>query len=115
MKATRAEWRFRVEPSTPEEAGYWVMVSDMATGEDHSLDRHRLAMAWIYGDVVHHDTERRQEGDVFGLFERFRGTVPLVAWAMVGAIELLNCIRALHQDGVLQLRQEVIDEPVALK
>ncbi|MFE9851437.1 hypothetical protein ACFYPN_21965 [Streptomyces sp. NPDC005576] len=115
VKATRAEWRLRVEPSTPEEAGYWVMVSDTATGEDHSLDRHQLAMAWIYGDVVHHDTERRQEGDPFGLIERFRGAVPLVAWAMVGTIELLNYIRALHEAGILQLPQEVMDEPVALK
>lgn len=91
------------------------MISDTVTGEDRSLDRHKLATAWIYGDVVHHDMKRRQEGDAFGLFERFRGAVPLVAWAMVGTIELLNYIRALHKDGVLQLRQEVLDEPVALE
>ncbi len=115
VKATRAEWRLRVDPSTPEEAGYSVMISDTVTGEDQGLDRHKLAMAWIYGDVVHHDMERRQEGDAFGLFERFRGAVPLVAWAMVGTIELLNYIRALHEDGVLQLRKEVLDERVALK
>ncbi|MEV5012164.1 hypothetical protein AB0K74_45945 [Streptomyces sp. NPDC056159] len=115
LRATRAEWQSRVQPTTREEAGYWVMVSNTATGEDHSLDRHKLAMAWIYGDVVHHDAERRQESDPFGLFERFRGAVPLVAWAMVGTIELLNYIRALQEDGVLQLRQEIFDEPVALK
>lgn len=115
VKAARAEWRVRVDPSTPEEAGYWVMISDTVTGEDRGLDRHKLAMAWIYGDVVHHDVERRQEGDAFGLLERFRGAVPLVAWAMVGTIELLNYVRALHVDGVLQLRQEVLDERVALE
>lgn len=115
VKATRDEWRVRVAPSTPEEAGYWVMISDTVTGENQGLDRHKLAMAWIYGDVVHHDVARRQEGDAFGLFERFRGAVPLVAWTMVGTIELLNYIRALHGDGVLQLRQEVLDEPVALE
>lgn len=115
VKAARAEWRVRVDPSTPREAGYWVMISDTVTGENQGLDRHKLAMAWIYGDVVHRDMERRQEGDTFGLFERFRGAVPLVAWAMVRTIELLNYIRALHEDGVLQLRQEVLDEPVTLK
>ncbi|MEV5295975.1 hypothetical protein AB0K64_32760 [Streptomyces sp. NPDC053741] len=115
IRATRAEWRARVSPATPEEAGYWVAVSNTVTGESYDLDRHKLAMAWIYGDVVHHDTIRRDEGDAFGLFERFRGAVPLVAWGMVGAIELLNYIRALHADGVLRLRQEVLDEPVALK
>ncbi|WP_328929953.1 hypothetical protein OG429_38865 [Streptomyces sp. NBC_00190] len=107
-------WRARVAPSTPAEAAYRVMVTNMATGEDHDLDAHRLAMAWIYGDVVHHDTERRQEGDAFGLQDRFRAAVSLVAWAMVGTIELLNYIRALREDGLLQLRQEVFDERVAL-
>ncbi|MFF8177710.1 hypothetical protein [Streptomyces chartreusis] len=115
VKTTRDEWQARVRPTTPEEAGYWVALSNMVTGENRSLDRHKLAMAWIYGDVVHHDMEQRQEGDAFGLFERFRGAVPLVAWAMIGTIELLNYIRALHDDGVLQLRQEVFDERVALK
>ncbi|MGW1496396.1 hypothetical protein [Streptomyces sp. NPDC002402] len=115
IRAARTEWRARVNPSTREEAGYWVMVTDTATGEDHDLDAHRLAMAWIYGDVVHHDTNRRQEGDAFGLLDRFRAAVPLVAWVMVGTIELLNYIRALHKDGLLQLRQEVFDEQVALK
>ncbi|MFG2452782.1 hypothetical protein ACGFSG_25705 [Streptomyces sp. NPDC048512] len=84
-------------PTTGEEAGYWVMVSNTATGEDHNLDRHRLAMAWIYGDVVHHDTARRQEADPFGLVDRFRAAVPLIAWAMIGTIELLNFTRALQK------------------
>ncbi|MFI9176170.1 hypothetical protein [Streptomyces lincolnensis] len=114
IRAARAEWRTRVNPSTREEAGYWVMVADTATGEDRDLDAHRLAMAWIYGDVVHHDPERRQEGDLFGLRDRFRAAVPLVAWSMVGTIELLNYIRALNEAGLLQLRQEVFDERVAL-
>ncbi|MFB7998799.1 hypothetical protein ACFC4G_38975 [Streptomyces sp. NPDC056002] len=115
VRAARAEWQTRVNPSTREEAGYWVMVADTATGEDQDLDAHRLANAWIYGDVVHHDPARRQEGDAFGLLDRFRAAVPLVAWTMVGTIELLNHIRALHKAGLLQLRQEVFDERVALK
>lgn len=115
IQAARTEWRTRVSPSTREESGYWVMVADTATGEDHDLDAHRLAWAWIYGDVVHHDPERRKEGDPFGLLDRFRAAVPLVAWAMVGTIELLNYIRALSEAGLLQLRQGVFDEQVALK
>ena len=114
VRAARSEWRTRVDPKTPEEAGYSVMTSNAVTGENHNLDRHRLAMAWIYGDVVHHDVDRRLEGDPFGLAERFRAAVPLVAWAMIGTIELLNYIRKLNEDGVLQLRPEVFDEPVAL-
>ncbi|MEH0416077.1 hypothetical protein [Streptomyces sp. B21-083] len=115
IRAARTEWRTRVNPSTPEQSGYWIMVSDTVTGEDRDLDAHGLAMAWIYGDVVHHDPERRQEGDAFGLRDRFRAAVPLVAWVMVGTIELLNYIRALNEAGLLELRQEVFGEQVALK
>ncbi|MFF0189058.1 hypothetical protein [Streptomyces sp. NPDC005244] len=115
LRSARSEWRTRVQPTTAEEAGYWVMVSNAATGEDHRLDRHRLAMAWIYGDVVHHDTGRRQEADPFGLVDRFRAAVPLIAWAMVGTIELLNYIRVLQEAGQIQLSQKVFDERVALK
>ncbi|MCL7496086.1 hypothetical protein M8I34_32480 [Streptomyces sp. MCA2] len=115
IRNARAEWRARVSPSPREESGYWSMVSDSATGEERDLDAHGLAMAWLYGDVVHHLAERRREGDAFGLLDRFRAAVPLVAWGMVGTIELLNYIRALNEAGLLQLRQEVFDEQVALE
>ncbi|MFC9431671.1 hypothetical protein [Streptomyces sp. NPDC056987] len=115
VRAARAEWGRRVAPSTPADAAYRVLVSNSGTGEEHDLDAHRLAMAWIYGDVVHHDTERRREGDAFGLRDRFRAAVPLVAWTMVGTIELLHYIQALWEDGLLQLRKEVFDERVVLK
>ncbi|MEU5243632.1 hypothetical protein AB0G81_05860 [Streptomyces asoensis] len=115
VRAVRTEWKTRVDPATPLDAAYRVLVADVVTGEEHDLDAHRLALSWIYGDVVHHDTERRKEGDPFGLRDRFRGAVPLVAWTMVATIELLSYIEALWKDGVLQLRPEVFDAEVVLK
>lgn len=115
VRAARTEWKTRVDPVTPLDAAYRVLVADVVTGEEHDLDAHRLALSWIYGDVVHHDTERRKEGDPFGLRDRFRAAVPLVAWTMVATIELLTYIEALWKDGVLQLRPEVFDAQVALK
>ncbi|MFE9253516.1 hypothetical protein [Streptomyces sp. NPDC007088] len=115
VRAARDEWKRRVAPATPLDAAYRVLVADTATGEEHDLDAHRLALSWIYGDVVHHDTERRKEGDPFGLRDRFRAAVPLVAWTMVATIELLAYIEALWKDGVLQLRPEVFDAQVALQ
>ncbi|MEU0403300.1 hypothetical protein ABZ318_24325 [Streptomyces sp. NPDC006197] len=115
VRAARAEWKARVDPATPADAAYRILVTNTTTGEEHDLDAHRLALAWIYGDVVHHDTERRKEGDPFGLRDRFRAAVPLVAWTMVATIELLAYIEALCKDGVLQLRPEVFDAQVALK
>ncbi|MFD7677111.1 hypothetical protein [Streptomyces sp. NPDC060187] len=115
IRSARREWRTRVAPTTGEEAGYWIMVSNTATGEDHNLDRHLLTMAWIYGDVVHHDTARRQEADPFGLVDRFRAAVPLIAWAMIGTIELLNFTRVLQEAGHITLSEKVFEESVALK
>ncbi|MGA5421951.1 hypothetical protein [Streptomyces lavendulocolor] len=115
IRAMRAEWKTRVDPATPLDAAYRVLVANTTTGEEHDLDAHRLAMSWIYGDVVHHDMERRKEGDPFGLRARFRAAVPLVAWTMVATIELLNYIEALCKDGVLHLRPEVFDAQVAPK
>jgi hypothetical protein len=101
-------------PKAAGESGYQVMIGDSATGETAELDDRRLATAWIYGDVVHHDLRLRQEADPFGLSERFRAVVPLVTWAMVTAIELLNYIRVLQDAGILGLRPEVFDQEVVL-
>ena len=58
--------------------------------------------------------ERLRETDPFGLFERFRAAVPLVAWVMICAIELLNYVRALQSAEVLALQPELFDQEVVL-
>ncbi|MFJ8493700.1 hypothetical protein ACIRBZ_35950 [Streptomyces sp. NPDC094038] len=114
VRAARAEWRARTVTTASRENGYQVMIGDTATGQTAELEDHRLAMAWIYGDVVHHDTELLEEADPFGLSERFRAAVPLVAWVMVRAIELLNYVRSLQAAGLLELPVEVFDREVVL-
>jgi hypothetical protein len=114
IKAARAEWCARTVPKSGQENGYQVMLGNASTGSTAELDDHRLAIAWIYGDVVHHDTDLLKETDPFGLSERFRAAAPLVAWIMVKAIELLNYIRALQAAGVLEIPSEVFDRDVVL-
>ncbi|WP_327267165.1 hypothetical protein OG444_40285 (plasmid) [Streptomyces sp. NBC_01232] len=113
VKAKRAEWQARTKPAA--DSGYTVMVANTTTGQTASLTDHDLAWAWIYGDVVHHDPKKRREADPFGLAERFRAAVPLVTWAMVAAIELLNHIRALQHDAILGLSPDVLDQEVVLR
>ncbi|WP_051844176.1 hypothetical protein [Streptomyces sp. NRRL S-813] len=112
LKAARAEWKARTQEGA---LGYRVLVGDIVTGDTADMADQELAMAWIYGDVVHHDTERRQEADPFGLSARFRAAVPLVAWVMVAAIELLTFLRFLQGEGELALRPEVLDTEVILE
>lgn len=114
VKTARAEWRMRTEPNAVRESGYQVMLGDAVDGWTAELDDRKLATAWIYGDVVHHDTDLLEEADPFGLSERFRAAVPLVAWVMVKAIELLNFVRALQTAGLLGLPVELFDREVVL-
>ncbi|WP_329368756.1 hypothetical protein OG896_24620 [Streptomyces sp. NBC_00669] len=113
IKQVRKAWQRRVAESSTGEAGYWVTVDDSAGGTAH-LDQVRLALAWIYGDVVHHDHERRQAADPFGLLERYRAAVPLVAFVMWFAIDVLSSVRELQDDGYLDLDPQVFDREVVL-
>jgi hypothetical protein len=114
VKTARAEWRTRAEPNAAREGGYQVMLSDTAEGWTTELDDRKLATAWIYGDAVHHDTDLLEEADPFGLSERFRAAVPLVAWVMVKAIELLNYVRVLQTVGLLGLPAALFNREVVL-
>ncbi|WP_030267297.1 hypothetical protein [Streptomyces violens] len=116
MKALRAQWRRRVEETDAEaDGGYQVTVHDPATGRRGEMNDISLAHAWIYGDVVHHDAGRRAGADPFGLQERFRAAVPLIAWTTLATIELLDSIRALHAAQRLELSPAALDQPVVLK
>ncbi|MFJ8563003.1 hypothetical protein ACIRD0_37190 [Streptomyces microflavus] len=114
VRKVRRLWQARVVETSTREADYHSMVTDTVTGESAELDDLRLALAWIYGDVVHHDTARRQEAALLGLQERFRAAVPLVAWIMLHTTGLLNRIRSLQRAGRLNLASAVFEEPVAL-
>lgn len=115
LQQLRARWKARVEEGGAERStGYRVLVHDAATGERGDMDDVRLAHAWIYGDVVHHDPHRRMDADPFGLKERFRAAVPLVAWTMCATIGLLRSIRTLQTQGRLELARAAFEEPVVL-
>lgn len=115
IKAARNEWRTRAETLTADGPGYQVMIGDAATGDVTGLDDRSLAKAWLYGDVVHHNTELRREADPFGLGERFRAAVPRICWTMICAIELLRFIEALQSAGVLDLDPGVFEHEIVLK
>ncbi|MER6603061.1 hypothetical protein [Streptomyces parvus] len=114
IRQVRRLWRARVVETATREAGYNSMVTDTVTGESAELDDLKLALAWIYGDVVHHDTVRRREAGLLGLQERFRAAVPLVAFIMLHTIGLLHRIQGLHRAGELNLAPAVFEEPVTL-
>lgn len=115
IKIRKREWNERVRESDDEiETGYRVLVENTSTGQQGALNHRKLARAWIYGDVVHHDRKRREGSELFGLRERFAAAVPLVAYLMVISIDLLDLIRALHKQGRLKVDDALLTTPAVL-
>jgi hypothetical protein len=112
LKALRKEW---VETASERSARltYEVRIKQGEAPEESMNDR-RLAFAWIYGDVVHADTARRDGADVFGVEERFHGAVPLVAQLMVLTITTLRKIEWLHGAKLLPFLHDAFAEDVVV-
>jgi hypothetical protein len=73
-----------------------------------------LAFAWIYGDVVHADAERRAATERYGVLERFRAAVPVVAIFMLHTIYTLGLIESLVKSGNLPDLGDVFDQEVVV-
>jgi len=116
IRAIRKQWDSRVRrdmvdlDSTPT-----VHVTNDATGESSTLNAVELGLAWVYGDVVHHDRDRRNESHIFGLRERFSAAVPLIASMMLQTIMLLDDIRRLHGAQHIEVAESALTEPVVLE
>ena len=73
-----------------------------------------LAFAWIYGDVVHADAERRAATERYGVLERFRAAVPIIALFMLHTIHTLGLIEGLVKSGALPYLGDVLEQDVVV-
>ena len=115
-KAVGDQWRSRTDEHYPDRpVGVQVLVHDTKTGEEASLNELELALAWIYGDVVHHDPKRRSGSEIFGIRERYCAAVPVVAYVMHEALNVLDHVLLLEQHGVITLAESAKTARVALE
>ncbi|MDG6106136.1 hypothetical protein Daura_06405 [Dactylosporangium aurantiacum] len=113
LKGLRAQWG-AIKPRGQEVRGYSLERSVAGSGVSERLADNVLGFAWIYGDVVHNDTERLTLTQSFGVVERFRAAVPLIAQIMVLTIATLNFIRVQHRDGLLPIDDGLFEAPVVV-
>lgn len=115
IKALRQAWDQRVRPDSidPDKA-VRTLVADASTGARSEMDQVRLGLAWVYGDVVHHDTKVRSTAKMFGVQERYRCATPLVAASMLHTMGLLDSILKMHRDGLLEIDSAVLSEDVVV-
>ncbi|MFI9643738.1 hypothetical protein ACIG87_27400 [Micromonospora sp. NPDC051925] len=111
LRGLKQEWA-EIQPKGQGVRGYYVEQSTVGSQQSHRATDNVLGFAWIYGDVVHHDADRLAQTRVFGVKERFRAAVPLVARIMVLTIATLNFARLLHREGLIPLDDGIFETPV---
>lgn len=115
LEHLRKSWK-QVNPQSREIRAYTVQVTEIQTGESSdALTADRLAFAWIYGDSVHADPDRRAEAEVFGIDERYRAAAGIVAELILITIATLNLVRALQAAGLLTIPNAVLEQDVVVQ
>lgn len=112
LRDLRKEW-ITVASEKTKGLTYEVRLKQGDAPEEALSDR-GLAFAWIYGDVVHADADRRDGAHVFGVEERFHAAVPLIAKLMVLAIRTLEKIEFVHGRRGLAFLHDAFAEDVVV-
>jgi len=112
LRAWKKEWA-KVNPKGKSLGFYEVRMQKRGEAETRISDN-SLAFSWIYGDVVHADSARREEGQAYGVEERFRAAVPVVVRLMTLAMVTLTITEQLKTRGVLPDLSDVFDEAVVV-
>lgn len=113
IKQLREGWK-SVEPTVAPDDGTPYSVH-LGEGEDReSNTATALGWAWVYGDVVHSDQERRDSTRLAGVEERYRAGAILTCRIIIQAVATLNVINALREAGLLNLPDEPFTEEVVV-
>ncbi|MCI0156408.1 hypothetical protein KNO15_06835 [Leifsonia shinshuensis] len=112
LREMKRQWA-KTNPNGKNLGFYEVRVQTNGEPESRISDN-ALAFSWIYGDVVHADTARRDEGRAYGVEERYRAAIPVVARLMMLAMVTLTITERLRTDGVLPDLGDAFDEDVVI-
>ncbi|TDO44178.1 hypothetical protein EV651_1392 [Kribbella sp. VKM Ac-2571] len=107
-------WR-EIDPRDGQLAGYLVQHVDTSEGTSSTASDSVLALAWLYGDVVHADTERQASAGSISIDERYRSAAHLVSRIAVLLLDTFGFIMYLRKEGVVELRDSVFKQPVVVK
>jgi hypothetical protein len=114
IKGLAKSWRYFQE-DTKSGSRYGVEIQHGDEQPERLSDK-ALGFAYIYGDTVHADKEKRAAGQAFGVNERFRAALPIVAGLTLHAAHTLRLVHDLTKSGVIpDLGEDVWKEDVVVK
>lgn len=114
LASLKKEWA-EFNPKGKDTVAYSVQVGYV--GEDvprEPVADNVLAFAWIYGDVVHGDSERLAQTALHGVQERYRAAAPLVCRLIQQTVATLHVIEWLVSLGLITVSGEVFERKVVV-
>lgn len=111
LKDLKRDWR-----SSLSETGEYSYAINVLKSPDSSvmLTNKQLAFAWIYGDTVHADADRRAGSREFGIDERFLAACHLVCNLVWMTVNTLPFIRFLIKERILPAFEAELAEVVTM-
>lgn len=106
----RDDWKKLNNPKVA--AGSYARVMDERGIESDSLSDVELAHAYIYGDVVHHDTKRLAETAAFGVRARYQAAAVIVPRLMLQALATFDVIMRARSRKLILLPEELFTSEV---
>lgn len=110
LDALRASWRKALNPEHPILMG---VVPNLERPE-RVVTAADAADAWLYGDVVHADTDKPATADLPSLNQRYIAAVMTYGQVAYHATALLRLIESYQQHGILGLDGDTFDHPVTV-
>lgn len=105
LASLKLRWK-AVSPESEGCLGYWLSLLE-ADGRNRVMVSDKdLAMAWLYGDLVHADRSRLSAVAGFSLSQRYEATVLFVSQVAVLAMDTLELIRLAVSRGHVPLEGE---------
>ena len=114
LREIRKIWEARLNETRAKSSPGVITMIEGEDGSSLSLTNVELALGWIYGDVVHHDLDRRTSTEEFSVRLRYKEAVPLVAFAILHTVGLLGLIETLATEGALKIDPEVFTVDVVV-
>jgi hypothetical protein len=109
----RDRWK-DVDPRDGELAGYLVQQVDTGKETSSTASDSVLALAWLYGDVVHADAGRQAAAGDISIDERYRSAAHTVARIAVLLLDTFGLVMHLRNEGVLELNDSAFKRPVVV-
>lgn len=114
LSGVKAAWQ-KLDPDNKDYLGYESSVGKIGAPLGTAVTDKALAYAWLYGDLVHADSDIIERVGEHDIDSRFQGGVLLIANVAVQAIATLNLLRSAEELNIISLEEDAFTRRVTAR